>query len=687
MAKGNLTAMAFDNLRLASVTKPLAVIAQTRNVGLLLLLLSAAPLIAGDPPNSTSLNTSALEVTSTTNEIKSPADRQREEIAREAAAIRKRLRRMAEKPVLRPSRHSETVGLVCVIALAILASPAGLMIVLRYRRAESFRLQQTEGPQPFESLWQEEPSLRAFFEGLRAGPAVQASAALVETSDVPTADLAARDLREWASLQMVECKRAFAEAYAAAEAPARKAALGEISRRLVAMKDSFSLPDYTPLWQLLCALEALAAQLSRQDSKLKPSCIKTVSAGLACAHHLCAEGLPPGLTSALEMRLLVVDDDAVSRRALCMALKRAFAEPDVAPDSKTALTFAAQHVYDIVFMDVEMPRMDGFEACCKIHETVLNRDTPVVFVTNHHDFPSRAKAAECGGYELIAKPILPLEMVVKALTLTLTVRMAGRSRAAVPVPETVASAQPADAFSIVSVGELVSAAAPSSAGASAEERADTDRLRELLESARALYTHAENAHLAAAQRLGSALQELLQRLLDRPELSNITALGTAESALELLHEICQAKADLSLAEPPIRILAVDDDLIARRAIASAIQMVFGKPDTAEDGEAALEMAREKTYDLVFMDILMPRMNGFITCEELHGLEPNRDTPVVFVTSLVEPATREKAELVGGAGFITKPILSKEILLTALTFVLRARLQRQGQSQPCQPAVA
>ena len=86
------------------------------------------------------------------------------------------------------------------------------------------------------------------------------------------------------------------------------------------------------------------------------------------------------------------------------------------------------------------------------------------------------------------------------------------------------------------------------------------------------------------------------------------------------------------------------------------------------------MAAEKPYDLIFVDVLMPGMGGFVTCEKLHELDLNRRTPVVFVTSLDETDSRTKAAASGGCGFIPKPVLPCEIMLLALTYIVRGRLQ-------------
>jgi CheY-like chemotaxis protein len=124
------------------------------------------------------------------------------------------------------------------------------------------------------------------------------------------------------------------------------------------------------------------------------------------------------------VELLAADDNAVCLSALSMALKKAFREPDVAVDGTSGFELAEKKVYDVIFLDIEMPGMDGFELCSKIRENKLNRTTPVVFVTSHSDFESREKSTLVGGQDLIAKPYLSFEITVKALTLALRGRLA-----------------------------------------------------------------------------------------------------------------------------------------------------------------------------------------------------------------------------------------------------------------------
>src|SRR5438309_3591338 len=63
-----------------------------------------------------------------------------------------------------------------------------------------------------------------------------------------------------------------------------------------------------------------------------------------------------------------------------------------------------------------MPGQTGLELCVKIRGMEPNRTTPIVFVTSHSDFGRRAQSTLSGGNDFIAKPVLLVELAVKALT-------------------------------------------------------------------------------------------------------------------------------------------------------------------------------------------------------------------------------------------------------------------------------
>jgi len=91
-----------------------------------------------------------------------------------------------------------------------------------------------------------------------------------------------------------------------------------------------------------------------------------------------------------------------------------------------------------------------------------------------------------------------------------------------------------------------------------------------------------------AYQMSTALEGLFRKLLQSSKHSTPSTLATLVSAVELLNDLCLPglKADLAV-NPPVQLLVVDDDLIARRALAVALQTAFQKPESAENGETAL----------------------------------------------------------------------------------------------------
>lgn len=93
-------------------------------------------------------------------------------------------------------------------------------------------------------------------------------------------------------------------------------------------------------------------------------------------------------------------------------------------DPLAALTkLATGEPFDTIVLDVDMPRMNGYELCVKLRAIPSRAKTPVVFVTSLSDFQSCARSAISGGNDLIAKPTLPIELAVKAMMFVMKSRL------------------------------------------------------------------------------------------------------------------------------------------------------------------------------------------------------------------------------------------------------------------------
>ncbi len=103
-------------------------------------------------------------------------------------------------------------------------------------------------------------------------------------------------------------------------------------------------------------------------------------------------------------RVLIVDDEQSFREAVRAALEFAGYEVHEAGDGPEGLDKAAQLPPDVIFLDVRLPGMDGFEVCRGLKENPATKPVPVIFVTAVNDpaLQSRVKAA--GGTACLTKP-------------------------------------------------------------------------------------------------------------------------------------------------------------------------------------------------------------------------------------------------------------------------------------------
>ena len=120
-----------------------------------------------------------------------------------------------------------------------------------------------------------------------------------------------------------------------------------------------------------------------------------------------------------------------------------------------------------------------------------------------------------------------------------------------------------------------------------------------------------------------------------------------------------------------RILVVDDNAQNLELLVAYLESLGCKMDTAADGIVALEKVRAESYDLILLDIMMPRMSGFEVCRKLKSAPATRDIPILMVTALTELGDIERGVESGTDDFISKPVNRLE-LQTRVKSLLRVR---------------
>jgi PleD family two-component response regulator len=192
------------------------------------------------------------------------------------------------------------------------------------------------------------------------------------------------------------------------------------------------------LWQIAQmsdALEALLKELHEKSKSLNASTMRTVASAIDFLGILFERGTTVSAKQLVEANVLVVDDEAISRRALTYALEKAKLKPVSVEDPLQAFQLLSQSRFDLIFLDVDMPNMNGFELCSKVRTLPAYKKTPVVFVTSLNDFESRANSTMSGGNDFIAKPFLFIELAVKALVYILRAQLEPQqTRPAQPQP-------------------------------------------------------------------------------------------------------------------------------------------------------------------------------------------------------------------------------------------------------------
>jgi two-component system alkaline phosphatase synthesis response regulator PhoP len=111
-----------------------------------------------------------------------------------------------------------------------------------------------------------------------------------------------------------------------------------------------------------------------------------------------------------------------------------------------------------------------------------------------------------------------------------------------------------------------------------------------------------------------------------------------------------------------KVLIVDDELYIGQLVKRALGTDFIVL-AANNGEEALELARSQKPDIILMDILMPKLDGYSACFQIKRDEATRAIPVVMLTGIGHDLNKKLAEGMGADGYITKPFDTKTLLDT------------------------
>ncbi|MEW9124754.1 MAG: response regulator transcription factor [Thermotaleaceae bacterium] len=122
------------------------------------------------------------------------------------------------------------------------------------------------------------------------------------------------------------------------------------------------------------------------------------------------------------------------------------------------------------------------------------------------------------------------------------------------------------------------------------------------------------------------------------------------------------------------ILIVEDDINTQKLMCTVLKRGGYNAYTAKDGLEALDRMETQRFDLIVLDLMMPRMDGYKFCEQLRGVGEN--IPILMVTANQEIKDKHKGFLAGTDDYMTKPFDEQEMLFRVKALLRRAQIANE-----------
>jgi DNA-binding response OmpR family regulator len=388
-------------------------------------------------------------------------------------------------------------------------------------------------------------------------------------------------------------------------------------------------------------------------------------------------------------KILIIEDDQIVANVYRNKLAVEGYQTEAAPDGESGLKLMRSFQPDAIVLDLMLPKMSGLEVIKEIRGAAEFSKLPIIVLSNTYSTNLIQEAWKAGATKCVSKincsPKVLLDLMRSTIGAGEPVSHARRSTESPTAAKPDASGKETDAASQAEFRNTFIAGLPATlnvlrAAVQSLIKSDTEavRLNHIQELYGRIHTVNSNAGLAGLlpiAHMAAALEALLKELHENPKSINVSTLRTVAITVDFFNFLFERgtqpeKWDVS----PARILVVDDEAIACRAIVYALEKAQLQSVCVEEPHAAYKLLSEKHYDLVFLDVDMPGMTGYELCIKLRALPSHKKTPVVFVTRLDDFNNRTSSLMSGGNDFIAKPFLYIELAVKALIHVLRGKLQ-------------
>ena len=192
-------------------------------------------------------------------------------------------------------------------------------------------------------------------------------------------------------------------------------AAAELYRLIHSFTEQMAVFGERPLYCLAAQIEALAHDLCKYPDQTNPSVLRTLGQSIDFLSTLLRNDLRGNLTDPSAAEILVVDDEEGAQRIIMAAMRLANLKSVAADTPTTGLSALGVQGFNLIFLDVGLPEMTGFELCAKIRALPMHEKTPIIFITGMATFQNRVQSSLSGGNDFVGKPFSIPELGLKAL--------------------------------------------------------------------------------------------------------------------------------------------------------------------------------------------------------------------------------------------------------------------------------
>ena len=192
-------------------------------------------------------------------------------------------------------------------------------------------------------------------------------------------------------------------------------ALRDLFQHIHGLTEQMAMLGQKPLFQFTSALEALVFDLIQLPGQINPSTLRTLGQSLDFLALLLHEPQRSRARDASAASVLVVDDEDGARKIILAAMRLVGLNAVSADAPGTGLAALGKQPFDLIFLDIGLPEMTGFDLCTRTRALPLHEKTPIVFVTGMSTFQNRVQSSLSGGNDFVGKPFNVAELGLKAL--------------------------------------------------------------------------------------------------------------------------------------------------------------------------------------------------------------------------------------------------------------------------------